>query len=117
MKYLKKYQIFESVKKHITVEEYDQIVSYLNDVFLELKDDDYIVTISPKQKNVFSFYKGISLNIKTPNKEAFISSDILDSLKHAVSYLSDIGFTESIKIRTHYFVSRTWQVDLEDLEK
>ena len=83
MRYLKKYELFESIYND------SEIRNYLNDVFLELTDDGYEVDI----EGVFirdqfkEEQTGYKINIRGGKSKI---SDVIFPIDHAIEYLLDI---------------------------
>lgn len=102
MKYLKKYQIFESAGDM----DYYKVQSYLKDIFLELEDADYYINIKPlieykvnQHDEVIGYHISIKNRVidKNTHRRLNISlPEILEPLEHAISYLSDQGLSYQI---------------------
>ena len=123
MKYLKKF--FESDKSYITLEEFNEIKSYLNDVFLELEDDGYEISIHQHYLYNYEYIYGISLSITKhsmsshrrvsyDNGVSFDSSDVINPIEHSVSYLSEFGLKLD---KTSVYYTKDDQEDDPDIFK
>jgi hypothetical protein len=98
MKYLKPYQLFESF------ESYKDIIQYLKDVSLELKDDGHSVYISKPISNIIFtiIIKGYKYRTEKISQNKFNNQNlesISNVLEHMVSYMNDLGFDNIIMTR------------------
>lgn len=88
MKWLKSYKIFESV----SLSEINDFHKALREIFLELEDDSYEISVS------YSLYND-QFTVSITNKPA--SEDcrgVIPSLAHSISYMTDYNFDFSLKI-------------------
>lgn len=89
MKHLKPYGIFEA-KEVITEELFTQIKSYLDDVFLELEDNGFEFKLSYGTNRIFISIEKVH-HSSGLGYDYFKTSEVLSTIEHAISYLSDIG--------------------------
>lgn len=88
MKWLKSYKIFESV----SLSEINDFHKALREIFLELEDDSYEISVS------YSLYND-QFTVSIVNKPA--SEDcrgVIPTLAHSISYMTDYNFDFSLKI-------------------
>lgn len=91
MKHLKSYRVFEN--KEITQDLYNQIKPYLSNVFLELEDNSFEFMLNIEPNKIFIMIR------KEPyysdgflKYDFFKTSEVLPTIEHTISYLSDIDF-------------------------
>lgn len=143
MRYLKKYdKLFESEVVHLKsykIFEYssEYIKDYLNDIFLELEDEGYDVSIKDSTSNfhssaancrdykviISSLYSGLPGNFPTPtdvtyknSSKIFKLSDIFDLVLTTDSYMNDNGWSiYDIRFRTP--LNEWFTLNKSDIEK
>lgn len=108
MRYLKKWNLFESIHND------SEIRNYLNDVFLELTDDGYEVDIEGMfiRDEVREEQTGYKINIKGGKSKI---SDVISQIDHAIEYLLDICDRYWIDIFRGFNFTRIENID--ELEK
>lgn len=108
MRYLKKWNLFESIHND------SEIRNYLNDVFLELTDDGYEVDIEGMfiRDEVREEQTGYKINIKGGKSKI---SDVISPIDHAIEYLLDICDRYWIDIFRGFNFTRIENID--ELEK
>jgi hypothetical protein len=88
MKWLKSYKIFESV----SLSEINDFHKALREIFLELEDDNYEVSVS---YSLFNDQFTVSIVNKPASEDC---SGVIPSLSHSISYMTDNNFDFSLKI-------------------
>jgi hypothetical protein len=88
MKWLKSYKIFESV----SLSEINDFHKALREIFLELEDDNYEVSVS---YSLFNDQFTVSIVNKPASEDC---SGVIPSLAHSISYMTDNNFDFSLKI-------------------
>lgn len=104
MKYLKKYQIFESEYYNFSDDVSDkQIIAYIKDVLLELEDN--------YKTDIFELGGSyLKISIIGRKEEYFIMSEVLSCLDHIISYMDELGVTK-YTIDIHKDLNKSYDED------
>ena len=90
MKHLKSYKVFET--QDITHDLYNQIKSYLSNVFLELEDNSFEFILDIEPNKIFIMIRKEPYYSDGLKYDFFKTSEVLPTIEHTISYLSDIDF-------------------------
>lgn len=92
MKYLKTYKIFEDINSTILLEYQDEI----NDVFLTLEDNGYLIDLWSSDDSWTDCY--IKIEKKEFGFHPFSLSDIYDDVKFGINYIEKLTGLKNTKI-------------------
>lgn len=95
MKWLKSYKTFEGV----SLSEINDFHKALREIFLELEDDNYEVSVS---YSLFNDQFTVSIVNKPAGEDC---SGVIPSLAHSISYMTDYNFDFSLKINWTEYLS------------
>jgi hypothetical protein len=97
---IKKFNEIKDSSKEL--EKLSIIEQYLEDVFSELEDYNFIFTVLSNPPDQSNFYKGeIRIIVGKEGWREFTYSEIENIMKHAISYLSENGYEMEKKIPYH----------------
>lgn len=94
MKHLKKYKLFESKDPAdpIDKEKIEEILDYIEDIFLELKDEGFVLDYSGVLLTLTIYKSNPNTNMYGHSK-AFKISEIAPTIKTMKNYLDSVNFT------------------------
>ena len=89
MKYVKSYKVFEA--DFFAADNFDEIKSYLEDIFLDLSDEGFNVEVTePNLKNHYRLQISIVFAPSYERGDPFKLSEIKDCVERAYEYLEDL---------------------------